>query len=170
MNRGSNQSVNGSPWAVRSDSPRKWHAATPCSVAALPPPRLSGTPLALGCLSNCPPRAFCMLRLIGHGPRYLYVRPSKMTSIMPRLNADFNGLFGDILCLSHNDYCLDENGEQVPLKSGMKVTVFQDPLPDQIIASGVVEASPEWLQCSGSKWALKIDENGVRVAATGEKA
>ncbi len=40
----------------------------------LAPPRLGGTPFALGRLSICPPRSLCMLRLIGHGPRYLYVR------------------------------------------------------------------------------------------------
>ncbi len=56
-----NQSVNGSPWAGRSNSPRKWHAATPCSLAGLAPPRLGDTPLALGRLSNCPRRAQCML-------------------------------------------------------------------------------------------------------------
>jgi hypothetical protein len=26
------------------------------------------------------------------------------------LQADFNGLFGDILCLSHSDTSVDENG------------------------------------------------------------
>ncbi len=39
----------------------------------LAPPRLGGTPLVLGPLSNCQPRGSCMLRHIGHGPRYLYV-------------------------------------------------------------------------------------------------
>ena len=67
--------MNGRPCVSVSNSPRKWHAATPCSLAALAPPRLSSTPLALGRLSNCPPRALCMLTPIGHGPRYLYVRP-----------------------------------------------------------------------------------------------
>ena len=70
-----NQSVNGRPCVSVSNSPHKWHATTPCSLAALAPPRLSGTPLVLGRLSNCPPRPLCMLTPIGHGPRYLYVRP-----------------------------------------------------------------------------------------------
>jgi hypothetical protein len=73
----SNQSVNGSPWASRSDCPHKWHATTPCSLALLAPPRLGGTPLVLGCLSNCPPQPFCMLSSYRPWPRYLYVRPMK---------------------------------------------------------------------------------------------
>jgi hypothetical protein len=85
---------------------------------------------------------------------------------MSRLRADFNGLFGDILCLSHEDTCLDEEGQAVILRAGMNVTAFdldsEDGKPDNLLASGTVEPSPEWLQCRGSKWVLKIDENGVR--------
>ena len=87
---------------------------------------------------------------------------------MSRLCADFNGLFrgGSILCLSHKDTCLDESGNEVVLHAGMNVTVFdldeENGKPDNLIASGTVEPSPEWLQCRGSKWILKIDENGVR--------
>jgi hypothetical protein len=85
---------------------------------------------------------------------------------MSRLRADFNGLFGDILCLSHEDTCLDEEGHAVILRAGMNVTAFdldsEDGKPDNLLASGTVEPSPEWLQCRGSKWVLKIDENGVR--------
>jgi hypothetical protein len=48
----------------------------------------------------------------------------------------------------------------------MSVTVFdediEDGKPDNLLASGIVESSPEWLQCRGSKWVLRIDENGVR--------
>ncbi len=40
----------------------------------LAPPRLGGTPLALGPLSICPRRGPRTLRHLGHGPRYLYVR------------------------------------------------------------------------------------------------
>lgn len=52
------------------------------------------------------------------------------------------------------------------LKSGMIVTVFdidEDELGkrDDIIASGVVEPSPDWLQCKGSRWVLHIDARGV---------
>ena len=73
-----NQSVNGRPCASVSNSPHKWHAATPCSLAALAPPRLSGTPLVLGPLSNCPRTWAAHATPIGHGPRYLYVRLNAM--------------------------------------------------------------------------------------------
>lgn len=84
-----------------------------------------------------------------------------------KLQADFNGLFGDILCLSHEDFCLDEQGARVDLHAGMQVTAFdldsdEQGRRDNLIASGVVEPSPDWLRCRGSKWALRIDEHGVR--------
>jgi hypothetical protein len=49
----------------------------------------------------------------------------------------------------------------------MKVTATDDDLNDSgerddLVASGIVEPSPEWLQCNGSKWVLRIDANGVR--------
>jgi hypothetical protein len=87
---------------------------------------------------------------------------------IPRLRADFNGLFQGwtILCLSHSDTCPDENGVQVPLHAGMMATAFdedsEDGVRDDLIATGIVEPSPEWLQCRGSRWILRIDENGVR--------
>lgn len=86
---------------------------------------------------------------------------------MIRLKADFNGLFGDLLCLSHGDTCRDEAGNEVPLVTGMMVTAFEPDTgdngePDELIASGVVEPSPAWLQCNGSRWALRIDAHGVR--------
>lgn len=86
---------------------------------------------------------------------------------MNRLCADFNGLFGDILCLSHKDTCLDEMGNVVALHAGMAATAFDEDCddegrPDNLIASGYVEPSPDWLRCNGSKWVLKIDSNGVR--------
>jgi len=85
----------------------------------------------------------------------------------PKLRADFNGLFGDLLCLSHADSCVDENGETVQLSAGMAVTAFdidadETGKRDDLIATGIVEKSPEWLSCSGSKWVLRIDSNGVR--------
>jgi hypothetical protein len=32
---------------------------------------------------------------------------------------------------------------------------------DNILASGTVEPSPDWLRCNGSRWVLRIDQNGV---------
>lgn len=86
---------------------------------------------------------------------------------MIRLRADFNGLFDDLLCLSHSDTCRDEAGNAVPLTAGMRVTAFEpdtddDGQPADLIATGVVEPSPDWLQCNGSRWALRIEEQGVR--------
>jgi hypothetical protein len=49
----------------------------------------------------------------------------------------------------------------------MKVTAFDQDVDEQgnrddLIASGTVEPSPNWLRCNGSRWVLRIDENGVR--------
>jgi hypothetical protein len=84
-----------------------------------------------------------------------------------RLPADFNGLFGDILCLSHEDTCRDELGRVIELKAGLNVVAFEEDVDehgqrDDLLASGVVEPSPAWLQCNGSRWCLRIDQFGVR--------
>lgn len=85
----------------------------------------------------------------------------------PKIRADFNGLFGDVLCLSHSDTCLDANGATIQLSVGMKVTASDEDADetgkrDDLIASGVVEPSPPALSCRGSRWVLRIDSNGVR--------
>jgi hypothetical protein len=84
-----------------------------------------------------------------------------------RIRADFNGLFGELLCLSHWDTCEDADGNVVTLKAGMVVTAFDEDAdehgnPDDLIASGTVERSPRWLRCNGSRWVLRIDRDGVR--------
>jgi hypothetical protein len=84
----------------------------------------------------------------------------------PKVRADFNGLFGDILCLSHEDTCLDENGVVFHLREGLTLTAYDEDADengnrDDLIAHGVVESAPDWLQSHGSKWVLRIDENGV---------
>ncbi len=84
-----------------------------------------------------------------------------------KIRGDFNGLFDNILCLSHSNTAKDDNGNMVILHSGMQVRAFDDDLdnnnqPDELFAEGTVEPSPDWLQCTGSSWVLKIDENGVR--------
>jgi hypothetical protein len=93
---------------------------------------------------------------------------------IPRLRGDFNGLFGDLLCLSHTDTCTDEAGATVELKEGMIVTAFDmdeddDGKRNDLIATGVVQRSPDWLNCHGSRWSLQIDENGVRHESDIEK-
>ena len=84
-----------------------------------------------------------------------------------RLQADFNGLFGDILCLSHSNTSVDENGAIVELRAGLVVTAFDQDEDergerDDLVAGGTVERSPWSLRCRGSKWILRIDNNGVR--------
>ena len=84
-----------------------------------------------------------------------------------RLQADFNGLFGDVLCLSHSGTARDDSGNIVQLSAGMIVIAFDHDVNergerDDLVASGTVEPSPEWLRCKGSRWVLRIDEAGVR--------
>ena len=72
-----------------------------------------------------------------------------------------------MLCLSHRETCVGEKGQDVVVNEGMKVTAFDEDVgddgnPDNLIASGVVERPPEWLLCNGSRWVLRIDQNGVR--------
>ena len=86
---------------------------------------------------------------------------------MTRVRADFNGLFGELLCLSHQDTCVDVTGKLVDLREGMILTAFDEDADehgnrDDLLACGTVEASPKWLRCSGSRWVLRIDQNGVR--------
>lgn len=84
-----------------------------------------------------------------------------------RVRADFNGLFGELLCLSHEDTCNDADGNLVTFRPGMILTAFDEDVDehgnrDDLLASGIVEPSPEWLRCNGSRWALRIDRSGVR--------
>jgi len=88
----------------------------------------------------------------------------------PKLRADFNGVFGDLLCLSHADTSQDEAGNTVQLRAGMIVTAFDEDYDDDgnrddLLARGVVEPSPDWLTCNGSRWALRIDADGIRNAS-----
>ena len=83
-----------------------------------------------------------------------------------RVRADFNGLFGELLCLSHGATCTDETGAELELRPGMLLTAFDEDSDehgqrDDLLATGIVEPSPDWLQCKGSKWVLHIDERGV---------
>src|SRR5260370_9403957 len=84
-----------------------------------------------------------------------------------RVRADFNGLFGELLCLSHKHTCEDADGNFVTLEAGMVLTAFDEDADehggrDDLIASGTVEPSPRSLRCLGSRWILRIDGNGVR--------
>jgi hypothetical protein len=92
---------------------------------------------------------------------------SKMREGQTVVWADFNGLFGDILCLTHSDCCPDESGNMVQIRPGLKVLAFDEDINeagerDDLVAMGVVEPAPEGLARHGSKWVLRIDEHGVR--------
>lgn len=93
---------------------------------------------------------------------------SQVSEQLPiRIRADFNGLFRELLCLSHNETCIGADGQDVVVHEGMPVTAFdedvdEDGKADNLIAAGTVERPPEWLSCKGSRWVLRIDQNGVR--------
>lgn len=83
-----------------------------------------------------------------------------------KVHGDFNGLFGDLLCLSHEDTCKDEFGNEVILEEGMILTAFDEDAdengnPNYLVASGIVKPATGWLKDHGSKWVLRIDANGV---------
>jgi hypothetical protein len=83
-----------------------------------------------------------------------------------RLRGDFNGVFGQLLCLSHEDYSLDDTGQKVWLREGMAVLAWEedsgdDGQPDNLVATGLVERAPAWLNHRGSKWVLWMDSRGV---------
>ena len=83
------------------------------------------------------------------------------------VRADFNGLFSECLCLSHGPTCQVRAGGELQLQAGMVVTAFDEDADEQgnrddLFATGTVEPSPEWLQCRGSRWVLRIDDNRVR--------
>jgi hypothetical protein len=83
-----------------------------------------------------------------------------------KVRADFNGVFGGILCLSHGETCEGADGTLVTLFEGLQLTAFDedadDGNKDYLLASGTVAPAPDWLKCNGSRWILRIDENGVR--------
>ena len=92
----------------------------------------------------------------------------------PMLQTDFNGVFGDFLCLSHSHTCIDENGIERSVSAGDIVTAFDhdeddDGNRDWIIATGVVVPSSEDMACRGSVWAIHIDDNGFRHESDLEK-
>ena len=58
------------------------------------------------------------------------------------------------------------DGNLVTLQTGMVLTAFDEDADehgnrDDLIASGIVEPSPQSLRCN-SRWALRIDIHGVR--------
>lgn len=84
----------------------------------------------------------------------------------PLLEADFNGLFGDYLCISHSDSARRVDGAEIPLSIGMEAVAFE-PDDDEgracfLVASGYVVRSPDGVCGPGSRWCLQVDARGVR--------
>jgi len=84
------------------------------------------------------------------------------------IRTDFNGILEqDMLCLAHKDVVTDQAGRPIALRAGLSVTAFDDDedehgRPDPLIASGIVEPSPAWAACRGSRWVLRVDAAGFR--------
>ena len=89
------------------------------------------------------------------------------------IRADFNGILEPgLLCLAHDEATEDAKGCMVLLREGMEVSAFDDDSDDEgapcwLVASGVVERSPDYAQCRGSKWSLRIDGRGIRSEPVG---
>jgi hypothetical protein len=82
--------------------------------------------------------------------------------------ADFNGLLEhDLLCIAHQDTVTDQTGRIIELQPGLQLTAFdhdvdENDRSDNLLASGIVEPSPPYVRCAGSRWCLRIDGSGVR--------
>ncbi len=93
---------------------------------------------------------------------------SKLPPKFDWVDGDFNGMLApDLLCLSHGKPVRTADGRLIELSEGMSITAYDhdigdDGNRDDIFASGIVEISPEFAQCQGSKWSLRIDSNGIR--------
>ncbi len=62
------------------------------------------------------------------------------------MRADFNGLFGNVLCLSHGPTCKEQSGAEVILSAGMILTAFDEDADEHgnrndLVATGTVEPS-----------------------------
>jgi hypothetical protein len=78
------------------------------------------------------------------------------------IRGDFNGVFDDLLCLSHDEICRADNG--LVLREGDVVTAWDDDStpddPSFLLATGIVERAPDWLACKGSRWVLRVNSDG----------
>jgi len=83
-----------------------------------------------------------------------------------RLAADLNGLFSEVLCLSHEETCRTPEGEAVVVEEGMAAIAIEpdveDGVPCELFATGTIERAPDWLACRGSRWVLRLEPKGVR--------
>jgi hypothetical protein len=84
-----------------------------------------------------------------------------------RLAGDFNGLFSEVLCLSHEETCTTPEGREVEVTEGMLAVAREpdteeDGTPSELFATGTIERPPDWLACRGSRWVLRLEPRGVR--------
>jgi len=84
------------------------------------------------------------------------------------IRTDFNGfLETDLLCLAHEKTVINISDKEIELQSGMIVTAYDEDEddngnPDKMLVTGVVEPSPEFAQCRGSIWSIRVNEYGVQ--------
>jgi hypothetical protein len=84
-----------------------------------------------------------------------------------RVAGDFNGLFSEVLCLSHDETCKTPEGQKVEVSEGMlaialEPDIEEDGIPSELFATGTIERAPDWLACRGSRWVLRLASQGVR--------
>lgn len=84
------------------------------------------------------------------------------------LYVDFNEMLErDLVLLSKTDTKIASNGEVVSLSAGLPVSVYSDDTgehghPDNLVATGVVEANQHSGWSAHVKWCCRIDGNGIR--------
>lgn len=86
----------------------------------------------------------------------------------PMLYVDFNELLEpDLVLLSATDTKIASNGEVVSMHSGLEVAIYMGDAdehgnPDNLMATGVVEANQDTGWSAHVKWCCRIDTKGTR--------
>jgi hypothetical protein len=91
-----------------------------------------------------------------------------MTMTKPMLYVDFNEMLEpDLVLLSVNDAKIASNGAVVSLSEGLEMTIYMGDTdehghPDNLVATGVVEANQSTGWGAHVKWCCRIDADGIR--------
>lgn len=97
----------------------------------------------------------------------IYVQKGMLCDIAlldkPRVWVDFNTPWEDVYALAQVDIILDSNGQEVALKEGMPIAIFdfdlnEDGQSDNLLADGIVIAN-KTETCKVAKWLVKIIPN-----------
>ncbi len=86
----------------------------------------------------------------------------------PMLYADFNEMLEpNLVLLSVTDTKTASNGVVMPLSDGLQVSLYMDDTderghPDNLVATGVVEANRSTGWGAHVKWCCRIDSTGIR--------